>query len=144
MAGDGVGGGLTARGDVDSRPRSRALVAELRRLLVAHPASGDLHALFFPGNAHASRRLDWTQPLDTGRVRRYHMVPAAQRLGNADKMRFHDLRHTYASLMLAAGFKPYEVSRWMGHHGSDGIYGHLYQAHYNAQIAQFEAFVSAR
>ncbi|PPG81742.1 hypothetical protein C5C52_07945 [Rathayibacter sp. AY1E5] len=37
---------------------SRALVAELRELPVAHPASGDPNALFFPGNAHASRRLD--------------------------------------------------------------------------------------
>lgn len=125
---------------------SRALVAELRELLVAHPASGDPNALFFPGNAHASRRLNWTQPLDTGRVRRYHLVPTAQRLGIAEKMRFHDLRHTYASLMLAAGFKPYEVSRWMGHGSvatTDGIYGHLYQADYNLQIAQFEAFVGS-
>lgn len=125
---------------------SRALVAEPRRLLVAHPSSGDPNALFFPGNAHASRRLDWTQPLDTGRVRRYHLVPAARRLGIADKMRFHDLRHTYASMMLAAGFEPYKVSRWMGHGSvatTDGIYGHLYQADYNAQIAQFEAFVGS-
>ncbi|PPG81741.1 hypothetical protein C5C52_07940 [Rathayibacter sp. AY1E5] len=75
-------------------------------------------------------------------MRRYHLVPTARRLKIADKMRFHDLRHTYASLMLAAGFKPYEVSRWMEHCSvatTDGIYGHLYQADYNAQIAQFEA-----
>lgn len=30
-------------------------------------------------------------------------------------MRLHDLRHAFTSLMLAATFKPYEVSRWMGH-----------------------------
>ncbi|MCJ1686209.1 site-specific integrase [Rathayibacter sp. VKM Ac-2927] len=125
---------------------SRALVGELRELLVAHPAPGDPNALFFPGNTR-SRALDWTQPLDLGRVRQYHLVPAARRLDIAEQMRFHDLRHTYASLMLAAGFKPYEVSRWMGHGSvatTDSIYGHLYQADYNLRIAQFEAFVAAR
>jgi len=33
----------------------------------------------------------------------------------AEPARGAELAHTYASLMLAAGFKPYEVSRWMGH-----------------------------
>lgn len=61
------------------------------------------------------------------------------------KMRFHDLRHTFASLMLAAGFKPYEVSRWMGHANvttTDSIYAHLYPSDYAQQVAKFEAFVS--
>ncbi|WP_426626316.1 tyrosine-type recombinase/integrase [Leifsonia sp. McL0607] len=56
-----------------------------------------------------------------------------------------DLRHTYASLMFAAGFKPYEVSRWMGHANvstTDGIYAHLYPSDYNEQIARFDAFVA--
>jgi integrase len=47
--------------------------------------------------------------------------------------------------MLAAGFKPYEVSRWMGHASvstTDGIYGHLYPTDYNEQITKFEAFVA--
>lgn len=62
------------------------------------------------------------------RIREY-LVPVAQRAGVVQHMRFHDLRHTYASLMLAAGFKPYEVSRWMGHASvstTATIYGHLY------------------
>jgi integrase len=60
-------------------------------------------------------------------------------------MRFHGLRHTYASLMLAAGFKPYEVSRWMGHASvstTDTIYGHLCPTDYDDQIARIEAFVA--
>src|SRR5215212_3622336 len=39
------------------------------------------------------------------------------------------LRHTYASLMLAAGFRVQEVSHWMGHASiaaTDTIYGLLY------------------
>ena len=62
-------------------------------------------------------------------------------------MRFHDLRHTYVSLMLAAGCKPYEVNRWMGHASvstTDAIYGNLYPTDYDDQIARFEAFVAAR
>lgn len=62
-------------------------------------------------------------------------------------MRFQDLRHTYASLVLAAGFKPYEARRWMGHASvsmNDTIYGHLYPTDYDDQIARFEALVAAR
>lgn len=124
---------------------SRALIAELRRYLLTHPHSGDPDALFWPARSNGSRRLDWTRPIDTGGVRGYYLVPAAKRLGIAEHMRFHDLRHTYASMMFAAGFKPYEVSRWMGHASlatTDGVYGHMYPSDYNAHIAQFEAFVA--
>ncbi|MCS5522371.1 tyrosine-type recombinase/integrase [Curtobacterium flaccumfaciens pv. oortii] len=77
-------------------------------------------------------------------MRAYYLVPAAQRANVVQHMRFHDLRHTYASLMLAAGFKPYEVSRWMGHASvsrTHTIYGHLYPTDYDDQIARFAAFV---
>lgn len=49
--------------------------------------------------------------------------------------------------MLAAGFKPYEVSRWTGHASvsiPDSIYAHLYPIDYTDKIAQFEQFVPAR
>ncbi|AYF97003.1 tyrosine-type recombinase/integrase [Protaetiibacter intestinalis] len=124
---------------------NRALVTELRTVLLSNPNSGDPDALFWPGRANGSRRLDWTRPIDVGGVRQYYLVPAAQRLKIVGHMRMHDLRHTYASLMLAAGFKPYEVSRWMGHANvstTDGIYGHLYPSDYTDQIARFEAFVA--
>lgn len=124
---------------------NRALVAELRAVLLSNPNSGDPDALFWPGRANGSRRLDWTRPVDVGGVRQYYLVPTARRLKIVPHMRMHDLRHTYASLMLAAGFKPYEVSRWMGHANvstTDGIYGHLYPSDYTDQIARFEAFVA--
>lgn len=74
-----------------------------------------------------------------------HLSPAAVRLGFVDHMRFHDLRHTYASLMLAAGFQPWQVSRWMGHANvstTGAIYAHLYPSDYSTQIEWFEAFVA--
>lgn len=123
---------------------SRALIAELRLYLLSHPHSGDPEALFWPARENGSRRLDWTRPMDVGGVRRYYLVPAATQLG-LPRMRFHDLRHTFASLTLAAGFKPYEVSRWMGHASvttTDTIYGHLYPVDYDEQIARFERYVS--
>jgi integrase len=73
------------------------------------------------------------------------MRPAAERAGISKTICFHDLRHTCASLMFAAGFKPYEVSRWMGHASvatTDGIYAHLCPSDYNEQIARFEAVVA--
>lgn len=103
---------------------SRSLIADLRTYLMEHPRSGDPDALLWLARSNGSRRLDYTRPIDCGGVRGYYLVPEAKRLGVAEHMRFHDLRHTYASLMLAAGFKPYEVSRWMGHASvstTDGI-----------------------
>jgi len=49
------------------------------------------------------------------------------------EMRFHDLRHTYASLMLNVGRPPHKVSRWMGNASlvtTDTIYSHLYPGDY--------------
>lgn len=119
-------------------------MTELRRYLLTHPASGDPDALFWPARENGSRRLDWTRPMDLGAVRRYYLVPAAERVG-LPRMRLHDLRHTFASLTLAAGFKSYEVSRFMGHASittTDGVYGHLYPTDYDEQRDRFERYVT--
>jgi|GEM_PF-4826231 len=47
--------------------------------------------------------------------------------------------------MLAAGFPPYEVSRWLGHANlatTDAIYAHLYPSDYASHVDRFEAFVA--
>ncbi|WP_296667614.1 tyrosine-type recombinase/integrase [Demequina sp.] len=47
----------------------------------------------------------------------------------SERRHFHDLRHTYASLMLSLNRPPQRVSRWMGHASlvtTDTIYSHLY------------------
>ena len=122
----------------------REFVGELEAVLLTNPNSGDPEALFWPGRANGSRWLDWTRPVDVGGVLRYYLRPALTR-AKLTRMRFHDLRHTYASLMFAAGFKPYEVSRYMGHASvatTDGIYAHLYPSDYNEQIARFEAYIT--
>ncbi|MGI9091527.1 MAG: tyrosine-type recombinase/integrase [Gemmatimonadaceae bacterium] len=60
-------------------------------------------------------------------------------------MRFHDLRHSYASIMAAAGVDIYKVSRWMGHANvstTDSIYTHLFQADFDADMARLDAYVA--
>jgi integrase len=54
--------------------------------------------------------------------------PAIRRAG-LDGLTFHDLRHTCASLMIAAGANPLEVSTQLGHKDARLVlqrYGHLY------------------
>ncbi|HEX8003709.1 MAG TPA: tyrosine-type recombinase/integrase [Mycobacteriales bacterium] len=51
------------------------------------------------------------------------------RAGLPPETRFQDLRHTYASLMIAAGVNPKRLSVWMGHTTVSltmDRYGHLY------------------
>jgi hypothetical protein len=57
--------------------------------------------------------------------------PAVRKAG-LDGLRIHDLRHTYVSLMVAAGANPKEVSTWAGHSSVSFTldrYGHLYDEH---------------
>ena len=56
-------------------------------------------------------------------------MPAVVRAGLAPGLRFHALRHTYASLCVAAGIPPLALSRFMGHTNVTitlGVYAHLF------------------
>jgi integrase len=55
---------------------------------------------------------------------------ALKRTGLRTDLRFHDLRHTAGSLMLAAGAQLVDVSRLLGHSSTavtDRIYAHSYE-----------------
>ena len=44
------------------------------------------------------------------------------------KIRFHDMRHTFASFMLGKGVPVFKVARWLGHADSritEQVYAHL-------------------
>lgn len=59
--------------------------------------------------------------------------------------RFHDLRHSFASIMAAAGVDIYKVSRWMGHSNintTDSVYTHLFNVDHSADMARVDTFVS--
>lgn len=118
------------------------LIADLKAYLLTHPKSGQPEALFWPGRAPGSREADFERVVDGSTFLRNHFKPALTR-AKLPKMRVHDLRHTAASLWLAAGFQPYEVSRWLGHANvstTDAIYAHLYQTDYSDHLDRFEAY----
>lgn len=92
----------------------RKLIADLKRLKMQHPHSGDPDALFWPGRTPGSHRVDYDRVWDVATFRRNYFKPALTR-ADLPAIRVHDLRHTAASLWLAAGFPPYQVSRWLGH-----------------------------
>jgi integrase len=66
-----------------------------------------------------------------------HFQPAAVAAGLAG-CRFHDLRHTYASLLIAQGANPKTVMERLGHSTIQmtlNVYGHLFP-HLEAEITE--------
>ena len=60
-------------------------------------------------------------------------------------LKFHSLRHTYASLCVAAGIPPFDISRFMGHAKPTttlGIYAHLFEDHHAEAMAALGAMGS--
>jgi integrase len=124
---------------------SSPLIDDLTEYLAAHPARSDPDAALWPGRAqgHGSPTT-YARHFDQMSFYRYYFKPAVAR-AHLPKIRFHDLRHTYASLMFAAGMDVYKVSRWMGHANistTDGIYAHLYQQDHSADADRLAAFLA--
>lgn len=67
------------------------------------------------------------KPIDNNNLVRRHYEPALRRAG-LRKIRFHDLSHTYASLLIAQGEHPKYIQNQMGHSSINvtmDVYGHL-------------------
>ena len=93
------------------------LVAELRRWRLACPPGA--HDLVFPTGAGT--------PENHGNLLARGLYPALRRAG-LRKIRFHDFRHTYASLLIANGEHPKRIQALMGHSSINvtmDVYGHL-------------------
>lgn len=116
--------------DPDGKPTSRD-----RRAVVLRQAT----ALAELSVAEAEDRLllDWSEPLRHGGwykavyrpavLRANRLTPSA---GLSPELKFHSLRHTYASLCVAAGIPAFDISRFMGHAKPTttlGIYAHLFE-----------------
>ncbi len=57
-----------------------------------------------------------------------HLKPAVRAAGLADRLRFHDLRHTCAALLIAQGAHPRAMMERLGHSSVQVTidrYGHL-------------------
>ncbi len=64
---------------------------------------------------------------------------------NVEPITLHECRHTYASLMLAAGVDMTKVSKWMGHSSitiTVDRYGHLVPGDERQDMARFQTYLT--
>jgi integrase len=108
-------------------PLAPWLADDLRAYLLGeHPFSAVsqhyiAHAPLFPAKrtragaqAVAVEDFDWAKPIVVDNVYHNYFQPATRALG-LGAVRFHDLRHTFATLALSAGEHYMQVSKWLGH-----------------------------
>jgi integrase len=104
--------------------------------------------------AEARLVLDWSRPLRHMTFYKAVYRPALLRANRVHPdakidrgLRFHSLRHTYASLCVAAGIPPLEIARFMGHAKVTttlGVYAHLFEDDHANAMAALGAMASAR
>jgi len=107
----------TSKRKIDMAPH---LATQLKKWQLACPPNSP--NLVFPnGNG---------KPMSADNLVKRHFHPALKR-ANLPKIRFHDLRHAYASIQIHLGANPKYVQKQMGHSSvkvTFDIYGHLINA----------------
>ncbi|GAB4708673.1 tyrosine-type recombinase/integrase [Mycobacterium avium] len=103
---------------------------------VANRQASALAELSVP-DAEARLELDWDEPLRHMTFYKAVYRPAVRRANRltptanlSPELKFHSLRHTYASLCVAAGIPPLEIARFMGHSKVTTtltVYAHLFE-----------------
>lgn len=88
-------------------------------------------------------------PMRGNLLYRRHFLPAAERAGlqvqGLPRVRFHDLRHTYAALLIALNAPPKAIQLWMGHSSISvtfDVYGHLFPFAEDEVTARLDALMS--
>jgi integrase len=130
-------------------PLGRSLIGELTEYLSQHPRHNEPDAPFWPGRVPGGsgdvRLLDYDRQFDVASLIRYYFKPALTEFGITG-VRWHDLRHFYASVCAAAGIEIRKVSRWMGHaniNTTDSIYTHLFNASHDEDMDRLDATARA-
>ena len=126
----------TIEGEIEPKTRhGRRCVpipAALRDYLVERRMADDRPQVF--GGAYRARRM-----AERG--------TAAMRKAGIEPLAIHDARHTYASLMIAAGVNAKSLSEFMGH-GTIAItfdlYGHLMPGSHDEAAGLLDAFLARR
>jgi integrase len=88
----------------------RALRSHLERQLEEIDQAGDLrqeNGLIFASETG--------EPLDRRYITTHRFKPLLRRAGLPERIRFHDLRHTCATLLLSKNVNPKVVSEMLGH-----------------------------
>jgi integrase len=110
------------------------LADDMQAYLSRHPNAQDADAPLFPGRRYDPQpggqrgAMDWSKPYNHQLFYRRMWKPATKAAG-LDPLRFHDLRHTFASLRASVGAKPHEVAEEMGHGDANitlAIYTHVW------------------
>jgi integrase len=120
------------RGSVRAIALTPTLVSALRLHRMASSFKGE-DDLIFPSEGGT--------PLDGRNMVRQYFEPALRKAG-LPRMRFHDLRHTYASLLIAQGEHPKLISEQLGHASIQitlDRYGHLMDQSYGDASERLEA-----
>jgi len=112
--------GPTKTGQTRAVPVPESLIADLRDHLTRR-VEPEPDALVFTSEAGGLvSHSNWY---------RNYFRPAVKRAGLPEGVRFHDLRHTYASLLIAQGAHPRAIMERLGHSSIQvtlGTYGHLF------------------
>lgn len=140
-----VNGKLTEGKTKNRRNRVVGVPELLRDDLRAHVAARYPHGatsdeLVFPGE-----RGGWLRHTNFYRL---HFRPAVKNGLPAEKaaLRFHDLRHTAAALLIGLGAHPLEVKERLGHSSINvtmDVYGHIFPARHEALTAELDAHLRA-
>jgi integrase len=88
--------------------------------------------LLFPG--------DDGNPIELTHLVRYHFYPALSAAG-LNKIRFHDLRHTYASILIKQGENIKYIQSQLGHATPTvtlNVYAHLFETVNQEAARRFE------
>jgi integrase len=84
-------------------------------------------------------------PMEPRSLYYQHFLPAMKRAG-LRRIRFHDLRHTAATIRLAAGDNPKVVQEMLGHTKIEttlGVYGHVVPSMQEDSAALYDRLMSA-
>ncbi|PPG64178.1 hypothetical protein C5C27_04090 [Rathayibacter sp. AY2B7] len=134
---------------IRSVPLRRELADELAEYLAAHPRATEPTASLWPGRNYGgygdSRGgLDWSKRMDYNSFYRRRFRDAAKAIGQPD-LRFHDLRHTAASLFAASGMPLARVARILGHADTATtykVYLHFFPDDHAADMDRLDAYLA--
>ena len=118
-------------------PLPSTVADELVSHMARYPAAPGVDLLFTSASGGAVRRTAFHETPWVNAVRAAGLPPGT---------RFHDLRHTYASLLIAAGEHPKVIQSRLGHSSiteTMDVYGHLWPSAEEATRAAVDAAFAA-
>jgi integrase len=136
--------GQLARGGEYAPTKSRAGIRTVE--ILAAPVMNELRKAYLA----AEDKSGYVFVTEDGRPRHHHgaletFKSACRRAGIGER-KFHDLRHTFASLLISEGFDPVYVASQMGHAKPSltlDTYSHLYAKHRRTEQARESLGASA-